>query len=402
MLKLIGFPRGGTAASTGVDTYMREHDDADQSSEEIASRETTTMIRKAEAGPSRTEADYNEEASSLTPPSNGKAHSGHGGLLLDDSSVRPASKTKCGVVALSYMGCAVCLIVFNKAALTGFHFPYPNVITLLQLICATSILGVFTHFGVISLMSEQSASSSKKTRFVPLRMIWTSLPLSMAYLLYMVLGMYSIRGVNLPMYTTLRRTTVAFTMAVEYFTIGKLHPPKVLMSVGSIVLGAVVAGLNDFSFDAYGYGMVFASNASTALYLNTIARLGKKTPLNSFGMMWCNGLVCGPILLVICLYNNELTGAAQFEELWNPSFLIILLGSCTLAFALNYTIFLNTSINSALTQNVCGNLKDGVVIGIGFMSTMDNVVLDMYNVCGIVLGLGGSVMYAYVKLTGMK
>lgn len=31
--------------------------------------------------------------------------------------------------------------------------------------------------------------------------------------------------------------------------------------------------------------------------------------------------------------------------------------SCILAFCLNYTIFLNTSLNSALTQTMCGNLK---------------------------------------------
>lgn len=37
----------------------------------------------------------------------------------------------------------------------------------------------------------------------------------MAYLVYMVLGMSSLRGVNLAMYTTLRRTTSAFTMVAE-------------------------------------------------------------------------------------------------------------------------------------------------------------------------------------------
>lgn len=31
--------------------------------------------------------------------------------------------------------------------------------------------------------------------------------------------------------------------------------------------------------------------------------------------------------------------------------------SCALAFLLNYSVFLNTTINSALTQTVCGNLK---------------------------------------------
>ncbi len=31
--------------------------------------------------------------------------------------------------------------------------------------------------------------------------------------------------------------------------------------------------------------------------------------------------------------------------------------SCIIAFCLNYTIFLNTTLNSALTQTMCGNLK---------------------------------------------
>lgn len=36
---------------------------------------------------------------------------------------------------------------------------------------------------------------------------------------------------------------------------------------------------------------------------------------------------------------------------------VVLLCSCILAFFLNYSIFLNTTLNSALTQTICGNLK---------------------------------------------
>ena len=31
--------------------------------------------------------------------------------------------------------------------------------------------------------------------------------------------------------------------------------------------------------------------------------------------------------------------------------------SCIMAFFLNYFVFLNTTLNSALTQTICGNLK---------------------------------------------
>jgi solute carrier family 35 protein len=44
--------------------------------------------------------------------------------------------------------------------------------------------------------------------------------------------MASVRGVNLPMYTTLRRTTAAFTMTAEYFLAGKRQPWEIVASVG--------------------------------------------------------------------------------------------------------------------------------------------------------------------------
>lgn len=49
---------------------------------------------------------------------------------------------------------------------------------------------------------------------------------------------------------------------------------KLFISVALIVLGAFVAGARDLSFDAYGYGMVFIANMTTAIYLATINRVG--------------------------------------------------------------------------------------------------------------------------------
>lgn len=43
-----------------------------------------------------------------------------------------------------------------------------------------------------------------------------------------VVGMASIRGVNVPMYTTLRRTTVLFTMIMEFMLAGQRHTPPII------------------------------------------------------------------------------------------------------------------------------------------------------------------------------
>lgn len=56
-----------------------------------------------------------------------------------------------------------------------------------------------------------------------------------------------------------------------------------------------------------------------------------------------------------------LIGRETFDNFDLVSFRIlmqaVLLCSCILAFFLNYSIFLNTTLNSALTQTICGNLK---------------------------------------------
>ncbi|XP_017422628.1 UDP-N-acetylglucosamine transporter UGNT1 isoform X5 [Vigna angularis] len=229
--------------------------------------------------------------------------------------------------AISYMSCAVLLILFNKAVLSSYDFPSSSIVTLLQMVCSCCFLYVLRRWRMISLIAGESvitADNSKK--FVPLRTLKHTLPLAGAYLLYMV-----------------------------------------VISVGLIVFGAFIAGARDFSFDAYGYAIVFLSNITTAIYLAMIARVGKTSGLNSFGLMWCNGIICGPFLVIWTLVRGDLKMTLNFPYLFSPGFIVVLLFSCILAFFLNYSIFLNTTLNSALTQTICGNLKDLFTISFGWI-----------------------------------
>ncbi|CAI7815180.1 unnamed protein product [Closterium sp. NIES-54] len=239
-----------------------------------------------------------------------------------------------------------------------------------------------------------------RSGFVPLHTLARVLPLSLSYLLYMVVGMASIRGVNVPMYTALRRTTVAFTLLAERLLSSKRHSSYTLISVAVIVTGALLAALRDFSFEAYGYSLVFLSNITTALYLAFIARLGKATGLNSFGLMWCNGVICIPALLLWTFLSGEIQRALDFPALLQPNFLAVLSMSCLMAFALNYTIFLNTTLNSALTQTMCGNIKDLGTVGIGW-ALFGGLPFDLGNIIGQVMGFMGSGLYAYCKIKGI-
>jgi hypothetical protein len=59
---------------------------------------------------------------------------------------------------------------------------------------------------------------------------------------------------------------------------------------------------------------------------------------------------------------GDLEKTINFPHLLTPGFMVVLLCSCVLAFVLNYCIFLNTTLNSALTQTICGNMKVGFTL----------------------------------------
>ncbi|CAN6919620.1 unnamed protein product [Brassica oleracea] len=68
---------------------------------------------------------------------------------------------------------------------------------------------------------------------------------------------------------------------------------------------------------------------------------------------------------------GDLKKTINFPYLFSHGFMVVLLCSCVLAFLLNYIIFLNTTLNSALTQTICGNMKVGFTdlftVGLGWM-----------------------------------
>ncbi|CAN7070117.1 unnamed protein product [Brassica oleracea var. botrytis] len=124
---------------------------------------------------------------------------------------------------------------------------------------------------------------------------------------------------------------------------------------------------------------------------------------------------------------GDLEKTINFPHLFSHGFMVVLLCSCVLAFLLNYIIFLNTTLNSALTQTICGNMKVGFTdlftVGLGWMiygglPFRPGIILHLsiysfdpkiaylqfatisMNVIGQLLGFFGSGLYAYYKIIG--
>ncbi|KAK3195587.1 hypothetical protein Dsin_026897 [Dipteronia sinensis] len=134
------------------------------------------------------------------------------------------------------------------------------------MISSCSFLSVSRHWKVITFtVGDSLTTSDSNSSFISLKTMIHTLPVAVTYLLYMLATVESIRGVNVPMYTTLWG-------AADYN--GIYNDCGGVISVGLVVLGAFTARAQDLSFDFYGYGVVFLANIATTAYLATIARIG--------------------------------------------------------------------------------------------------------------------------------
>lgn len=131
--------------------------------------------------------------------------------------------------------------------------------------------------------------------------------------------------------------------------------------------------------------------------------------LDAFGMLFYNAILSTPVLVVISLFNHDFADMADFEDINNAAFwfdpILIVDGaermtagplcrcvfilSCSLGFAINYSVFLNTSVNSPLTQTVTGQLKDILVLLLGVVIFRDTP-FSALNAFGVTLSVIGT------------
>lgn len=223
-------------------------------------------------------------------------------------------------------------------------------------------------------------------------------PLSVCWWVYVVSGISALRYLNIPMFSTLRKATALIVLVLETIVLHKVAKPSIWLSILIMVMGGFIAGATDLSFSLTGYLLVAVCCFSTALYLVLIVRIGKRSGLDTFGLLFYNNLLAFPLMLVyLVFFTNELLHIPDYEHIVDIKFWAFLTFSAALATVLNVAIFLCTRFNSPLATTVTGQMKDFVTIGFGLFIFGD-VTLNTPNLIGLAISLLGSCVYSVIKL----
>jgi drug/metabolite transporter (DMT)-like permease len=345
--------------------------------------------------------------------------------------------------ALFYGVSSILVIFTNKAVMSKYQFHFFDFLALIQFMVTTFIL--------LLLIVTRRIDSIPMVNWQIFKEIF---PVSLMFLGNVLCGLGSTKALNLPMFTALRRFSIMMTMVGEWYLLGNKPSSPVVWSIALMVLGAVIAAVYDLTFDLNGYLFILFNNIFTALngvYMKKASISGR---VSKMGVLFYNSLFSAIILMTYLLlehgfyYYPEMLGMGEYgtsngshkgttlinivqrnngqlsidhpllnkalpsssslplstlEKVyefshWNdPSFLLLFFLAASMGSVLNYSIFLCTTVNSALTTAVVGALKNIVTTYIGMVAFAD-YTFTWVNFLGINLSVLGSLYYTYMIL----
>ena len=129
------------------------------------------------------------------------------------------------------------------------------------------------------------------------------------------------------------------------------------------------------------YFYLFLTNLFTSLYTVYINVVKKETSLNIWAMLYYNNITTMPFLGLLAWYTGDLQRALAFPHYGNLYFQINFQASIFLAFLLNVCTFYCTTLNTARTQTVVGQLKNFVSFLLGLV-LFNDYIYDPINFIG--------------------
>lgn len=137
------------------------------------------------------------------------------------------------------------------------------------------------------------------------------------------------------------------------------------------------------------------SNLSQSLYLLLVQRYCEKD-ISTVETLQLNSVNTLPFLTMYMFLNGEVFMVTKYSPEQPISFFVIFIFAVSMGCLLNYTLFLCTSLTSALTTSVVGGLKAMVQTLFGLF-TFGGISHNLPTYIGISMNLSGGVWYIYEK-----
>lgn len=149
-----------------------------------------------------------------------------------------------------------------------------------------------------------------------------------------------------------------------------------------------------FNMTAYICGI--GSNFTQAMYLLLVQKYSSERHMSVAETLQLNSFNTLPLLAITALLNGEIMQVQNYPHLGEIQFLALFIMAISIGMLLNYSLFLCTSLTSALTTSVVGGMKALVQTLLGLI-TFGGVSNNAATYIGISMNLSGGIGYVWLK-----
>jgi solute carrier family 35 protein len=286
--------------------------------------------------------------------------------------------------AVFYGVCSGSMNFLNKLVLSSWHFPSPNFLMLCQMIVLSIGIDLLKHFGYSNAV-DYTWDHGK-----------SCIVLSFFFAVNTVIALFALNGMNIPMYNAMRRCVPIANLLLGVLFLRARPSRGIVISVLTITSGTLVAAFGDINFDAHAYTFGVISVISNAAYLTTLQKTGMEKNIGAISIAYINSINCMPVMTLVLLLSGDINKIASYPYWSSGSFLFSFLSVVFSGCIFTYSMFLCTTVNSALTTSCVSVLKSAVTTWIG-MYTFGGVTPTTFFLLGQTINFTGGVMYTLVK-----
>lgn len=282
-------------------------------------------------------------------------------------------------------------ILFNKHALSTFNFPAPKSLLLFQFVLSVMIVKVLD-------LLRAGKVHPLKWELVKL---W--FPVNLIFVAMNVTGFYALMYIGAGMFTLLKNLSNLLTIFGDWAFFGYKYSWNVWLSLGLMLISALMGGWTDAKFTVEGYSWQIANCVFTAaysLYLSHVVRkstenLPPSQQLNEISMVYYNNVLALIPLLFLVVGFGEVESLQHAKMLTSPEFVFVAVLGGLLGFGVSFASMWCMSRTSATVYSLTGSMNKVIVavVGMWFFKEPTNAT----NLTSIVVGLVAGYIFVFAK-----
>jgi solute carrier family 35 protein E3 len=296
--------------------------------------------------------------------------------------------TTLGYMAFNF-GSSVGIVFVNKLLFGSYHMSYSTFVT--------GIHFVVTFICVI-ICQRLKMFEPKSLRHLDV------LPITIAFCGFVVFNNLSLQYNSVGFYQLMKVLTTPVIVVLQYFIYGVKEDKKLVMALIPVIIGVILATVNDFSFNVLGASYAVAGILSTSFYQMFVKSKQDQLGANSWQLLKVQAPQAAIVVFILTplfdTVHSTSTKIGLFDYLRHDASTMayfLLITSAILAFCVNLSIFLVVGRTDPVVYNVLGHFKLLVILtgGLIFQGEDSNPI----RLFGMALAFAGITHYTNLKQT---